>query len=259
MVLISWGYGLVNRILCRFSSAVIESSDDLSSTVSNILAQRMQEVRLRSQLGTSPTFMSVYDDDSLQSAGRHRLYSSRLPGRSPCTPNRPPPSPVRPHPGPQPGLLSSDASMTSDSDSHCSTSPCSQRHGWPEPSPNFSLLLSSPSHPRPRTLSLDAKLSNLRGRAYVGARAFQCHCQPPSSTLLGPLAISSRSPGSQRSTQTTLSCSSSTSSNSSSNSEGSHSPESCEGAPFSRPSPARLSLRNLRARLDPRNWLQSQV
>lgn len=204
--------------------------------------------------------MSVFDDDSnLKSAGRPRPHTSRLSGHSPCAPHRPPPSPGRPHPGPQPGLLSSDASVTSDSDSHCSTSPCSQRHGWPEPSPNFSLLLSSPSHPRPRTLSLDAKLSTLRGRGYAGTRAFQCHCQPPSSTLLAPLAISSRSPGSQRSTQTTLSCSSSTSSNSSSNSEGSHSPESTEGAPFSRPSPARLSLRNLRARLDPRNWLQSQV
>lgn len=248
-------YGIVIVTLCCISPAVIESSDDLSSTVSNILAQRMQELQLRSQLGTSPTFMSVFDDNNLKSAGRPRPYSSRLSGHSPCAPHRPPRSPVRP----QPNLLSSDASMTSDSDSHCSTSPCSQRHGWPESSPNFSLLLSSPCHPRPRTLSLDAKLSTLRGRGYVGARAFQCHCQPPSSALLTPLAISSRSPGSQRSTQTTLSCSSSTSSNSSSNSEGSHSPESSEGAPFSRPSPARLSLRNLRARLDPRNWLQSQV
>lgn len=252
-------YGFVIPTLCCICPAVIESSDDLSSTVSNILAQRMQELQLRSQLGTSPTFMSAFDDNNLKSAGRPRPCTSRFSGHSPCAPHRPPQSPVRPHPGPQPALLSSDASMTSDSDSHCSTSPCSQRHGWPEPSPNFSLLLSSPSHPRPRTLSLDAKLSTLRGRGYGGTRAFQCHCQAPSSTLLAPLAISSRSPGSQRSTQTTLSCSSSTSSNSSSNSEGSHSPESSEGAPFSRPSPARLSLRNLRARLDPRNWLQSQV
>lgn len=205
--------------------------------------------------------MSVFDDSNLRSAARPRPCPPRLSSRSPCGQHRPPRSPGRPPPGgPQPGPPSSDASMTSDSDSHCSTSPGSQRHGWPEPPPHFSLLLSSPSHPRPRTLSLDAKLSTLRGRGYVGARAFQCHCQPPSSALLAPLAMSSsRSPGSQRSTQTTLSCSSSTSSNSSSNSEGSHSPESSEGAPFSRPSPARLSLRNLRARLDPRNWLQSQV
>lgn len=227
--------------------------------MSNILAQRMQELQLRSQLGASPTFVSEFDDGNLKSTIRSRPYTTRPPGPGPCAPRRPPRSPVRSHPGPQPSLLSSDAGMTSDSDSHCSTSPCTQRHAWPEPPPNFSLLLSSPSHPRPRTLSLDAKLSTLRGRNCVGTRAFQCRCQPPSSTLLAPLAISSRSPGSQRRTQTTLSCSSSTSSNSSSNSEGSHSPESSERAPFSRPSPARLSLRNLRARLDPRNWLQSQV
>lgn len=242
------------------SPAVIESSDDLSSTVSDILARRMQELELRSQLGTSPTWMSVFDESNPNSAGRTRPYTSRLSGHSPCSPRRPPRSPLsqlNPHHCPPQGLLSSDASLTSDSDSHCSTSPCSQRHGWPEPSPNFSLLSSSPSQPRPRTLSLDAKLSTLRGRGYGGGGTFQC--QPPQSSLLNPLAISSRSPRSQRSTQTTLSCSSSTSSNSSSNSEGSHSPESSEGAPFSRPSPARRSLRNLRARLDPRNWLQSQV
>uniref|UniRef100_A0A087XPI9 Rhotekin a n=1 Tax=Poecilia formosa TaxID=48698 RepID=A0A087XPI9_POEFO len=88
---------------------------------------------------------------------------------------------------------------------------------------------------------------------------FNLRIQPPSSSLLAPHPASSHSPLSQRSTQTTLSCSSSTSSSSSSNSEGSHSPESSEGGPFSRPSPARRSLRNLRARLDPRNWLQSHV
>ncbi|XP_070819855.1 rhotekin isoform X3 [Chaetodon trifascialis] len=242
-----------------YHEMVIESSDDLSSTVSDILARRMQELELRSQLGTSPTWMSVFDESNPKGAGRPRPCTSRLSGHSPCTPHRLPRSPVSPHRCPQLGLLSSDASLTSDSDSHCSTSPCSQRHGWPEPSSNFSLLSSSPSRLRPRTLSLDAKLSTLRGRGYGGG-TFQCPCQPPpSSSLLAPLPISSRSPRSQRSTQTTLSCSSSTSSNSSSNSEGSHSPESSEGAPFSRPSPARRSLRNLRARLDPRNWLQSQV
>lgn len=242
-----------NCVLLLYPVAVIESPDDLSGAVSDILARRMRELQLRRQLGTSPTLMSVFDDNNLKSAGCPRPHTSRL--SSPCAPHRPPWSPVSPRPGP-PGLLCSDASVTSDSDSHCSTSPCSQRHGRPEPSPHFSLLSSSPPHPRPRTLSLDAKLSALGGRPYVGARTFQCHCQPP-STLLAPLAISSRSPGSQRSTQTTLSCSSSTSSNSSSNSEGS--PESSEGGLFSRPSPARRSLRNLRARLDPRNWLQSQV
>ncbi|KAA8592380.1 hypothetical protein FQN60_017835 [Etheostoma spectabile] len=249
-------------VLCSrpITTTVIESSDDLSSTVSDILARRMQELELRSQLGTSPTWMSVFEENNPISAGRPRPCTSRLSGHSPCTPHRLPRSPVSPHRCPQLSLLSSDASLTSDSDSHCSTSPCSHRHGWPDPSSIFPLLSSSPSRLRPRTLSLDAKLSTLRGRGYGGGGgAFQCHCQPPASSLLAPLPVSSRSPRSQRITQTTLSCSSSTSSNSSSTSEGSHSPESSEGAPFSRPSPARRSLRNLRARLDPRNWLQSQV
>ncbi|XP_063754365.1 rhotekin isoform X3 [Eleginops maclovinus] len=242
-----------------YHEMVIESSDDLSSTVSDILARRMRELELRSQLGTSPTWMSsLFEENNPKGAGRPRPCTSRFSGHSPCTPHRPPRSPASPHRCPQLSLLSSDASLTSDSDSHCSTSPCSHRHGWPDPSSNFSLLSSSsPSRMRPRTLSLDAKLSTLRGRGFRGGGTFQCSCQPPSSSPLTP--ISSRSPLSQRSTQTTLSCSSSTSSNSSSNSEGSHSPESSEGAPFSRPSPARRSLRNLRARLDPRNWLQSQV
>ncbi|MED6231970.1 hypothetical protein ATANTOWER_016227 [Ataeniobius toweri] len=221
----------------------------------------MQELELRSQLGTSPTWMSVFEENSPKCTGYPvRPCISRLSGHSPHFPHRlPSRSPVSPHRCPQLGLLSSDASLTSDSDSHCSTSPCCHRHGWPEPSSNFSLLSSSPSRLRPRTLSLDAKLSTLRGRGYGSGGTFQCSCQPPSSSLLTPLPVSSRSPLSQRSTQTTLSCSSSTSSNSSSNSEGSHSPESSEGGPFSRPSPVRRSLRNLRARLDPRNWLQSQV
>ncbi|KAG7489439.1 rhotekin isoform X2 [Solea senegalensis] len=242
-----------------YHEMVIESSDDLSSTVSDILARRLQELELRSQLGTSPTWMSLFEEDNPKSAGRPSPCTSRLSGRSPRTPHRFPRSPVSPHRCPQLGLLSSDVSLTSDSDSQCSTSPCSHHHNWPEPS-NFSLSSSSPSRLRPRTLSLDAKLSTLRGRGYGGGGGtFQCPCQPPPSSLLVPIPISSCSPRSQRSTQTTLSCSSSTSSNSSSNSEGSHSPESSEGLPFSRPSPARRSLRNLRARLDPRNWLQSQV
>ncbi|MEQ2168943.1 hypothetical protein GOODEAATRI_019835, partial [Goodea atripinnis] len=223
--------------------------------------QKATELELRNQLGTSPTWMSVFEENSPKCTGYPvRPCTSRLSGHSPHFPHRlPSRSPVSPHRCPQLGLLSSDASLTSDSDSHCSTSPCCHRHGWPEPSSNFSLLSSSPPRLRPRTLSLDAKLSTLRGRGYGGGGTFQCSCQPPSSSLLTPLPVSSRSPLSQRSTQTTLSCSSSTSSNSSSNSEGSHSPESSEGGPFSRPSPVRRSLRNLRARLDPRNWLQSQV
>jgi len=234
------------------SPAVIESSNDLGSTVSDILARRMQELELRSQLGTSPTWMSLFEENDPNCAGRPRPCASRLSGHSPRPPHRPPRSPASPRRCPQLSLLSSDASLTSDSDSHCSTSPCSRRHGWPEPSSNFPLSSSSPSRPRPRTQSLDAKLSTLRG-------TLQCPCQHPPSSLLAPFPVSSFSPRSQRSTQTTLSCSSSTSSNSSSNSEGGHSLESSEGAPFSRPSPARRSLRNLKARLDPRNWLQSQV
>ncbi|KAM3867971.1 rhotekin [Diretmus argenteus] len=238
-----------------YHEMVIETSDDLS-TVSDILARRMQELELRSQLGTSPTWTSLFEEDTPHGSGRPR--PSHLSGHSPRISHRLPRSPMSPHRCPRLGLLSSDASLTSDSDSHCSTSPCTHHHGWAEPSSNFSLLSSSsPSRLRPRTLSLDAKLSTLRGRGYGGG-TFQCSRQPPSS-LLAPLPTSSRSPRSQRSTQTTLSCSSSTSSNSSSNSEGGHSPESSEGIPFSRPSPARRSLRNLRARLDPRNWLQSQV
>uniref|UniRef100_A0A4W5PBV0 Rhotekin a n=1 Tax=Hucho hucho TaxID=62062 RepID=A0A4W5PBV0_9TELE len=205
-----------------YHEMVIDTSDDIS-TVTDILARRMQELELRSQLGTSPPWMSLFEES---------------PG-CPRTHNRLPHSPLR---CPRPGLLSSEASLTSDSYSPCSTSPCSRHSGWAEP-------LSSPSsHFRPRTLSLDAKLSTLRGRGYGGV--LQCSCQPPSSSSLAPIPA-------QRIPQATLSCSSSTSSNSSS--EGSHSPELSNGTSFSRPSSARRSLRNLRAKLDPRNWLQSQV
>ncbi|XP_029019278.1 rhotekin isoform X3 [Betta splendens] len=236
-----------------YHEMVIESSDVL--TVSDIMARRMQELELRSRLASSsPPWMSVFEENTPKGAGRPPPCASRL------SPHRPPQSPASPRGRPRPGLLSSDASLTSDSDSHCSTSPCSRRHGWPEPGPGPSPFPPSPSRPRPRTLSLDAKLSTLRGRGYGAGSAFQCSCRHPPPSLLGPPPVSSRSPRlPQRSKQATLSCSSSTSSNSSSNSEGSQSPESCEGAPFSRPSPARRSLRNLRARLDPRNWLQSQV
>ncbi|XP_057689056.1 rhotekin isoform X2 [Corythoichthys intestinalis] len=200
-----------------YHEMVIESSEEFGSSVSELLARRMRELELRSQLGASPTWMSLFEED----AGQRPCHDARR---------------LSPR-----GLPSSDASLTSDSDR--SVSPCS-RHG-------FSLSPPS-SRMRPRTLSLDAKLSTLRGRGYGGTAAFRCPCRPPSS-----------SPLSQRSTQTTLSSSSSTStsSSSSSNSEGGggHSPESSECTAFSRPSPARRSLRNLRARLDPRNWLQSQV
>ncbi|XP_041760458.1 rhotekin isoform X6 [Coregonus clupeaformis] len=220
-----------------YHEMVIDTSDDIS-TVTDILTRRMQELELRSQLGTSPPWMSLFED----SPGGTR--TPRLARHSPRSPHRLPHSPLSPLRCPWPGLLSSDASLTSDSDSPCSTSPCFRHHGWAEPLP-----LSSPSsHFRPRTLSLDAKLSTLRGRGYVGV--LQCSCQPPSSSSLAPIPD-------QCVPQATLSCSSSTSSNGSS--EGSHSPSSLDGTPFSRPSSARRSLRNLRAKLDPRNWLQSQV
>ncbi|CAB1319367.1 unnamed protein product [Coregonus sp. 'balchen'] len=207
-----------------YHEMVIDTSDDIN-TVTNILTQRMQELELRSQLGTSPHWMSLFEESPGRPHTRH------------CLPH----SPLR---CPWPGLLSSDASLTSDSDSPCSTSPCSRHSGWAKP-----LSLSSPSSRfRPRTLSLDAKLSTLRGRGYGGV--LQCSCQPPSSSSLAPIPA-------QGVPQATLSCSSSTSSNSSS--EGSHSPELSDGTSFSRPSSARRSLRNLRAKLDPRNWLQSQV
>ncbi|XP_061753569.1 rhotekin isoform X2 [Nerophis ophidion] len=236
-----------------YHEMVIESSDELGSSVSDMFARRMQELELRSQWGASPTWMSLFEENHGRSTAHPRPCTPRLAGHSPLDPRRLSRSPA----SPQRGLLSSDASLTSDSDSHCSTSPCSRHHGWSELAPSFSLLASSsPSRLRPRTLSLDAKLSTLRGRGYAGGGAFHCPCQPSAAATT---AASSRSPLSQRSTQTTLSCSSSTSSSSSSNSEGGHSPESSECAAFSRPSPARRSLRNLRARLDPRNWLQSQV
>ncbi|CAB1321526.1 unnamed protein product, partial [Coregonus sp. 'balchen'] len=219
-----------------YHEMVIDTSDDIS-TVTDILTRRMQELELRSQLGTCPPWMSLFED----SPGGTR--TPRLARHSPRSPHRLPHSPLSPLRCPWPGLLSSDASLTSDSDSPCSTSPCFRHHGWAEPLP-----LSSPSsHFRPRTLSLDAKLSTLRGRGYVGV--LQCSCQPPSSSSLAPIPD-------QCVPQATLSCSSSTSSNGSS--EGSHSPSSLDGTPFSRPSSARRSLRNLRAKLDPRNWLQSQ-
>ncbi|KAL4623247.1 rhotekin isoform X7, partial [Arapaima gigas] len=125
---------------------------------------------------------------------------------------------------PLPGLLFSDVSLTSSS-SPLSISPHSLYH-WAEP----------PSRFRPRTLSLDAKLGSLRGHAWGGGMWGVSRAASPSFITRSP--------------QMVLSSSSSTSSSSSS--EGS-------GSPFSRPAPDRRSLRNLRAKLDPRNWLQSHV
>ncbi|XP_036453788.1 rhotekin isoform X1 [Colossoma macropomum] len=211
-----------------YHEMVIDTSDDIG-TVTDILARRIEELELRAQLDAPPHWMSLFEEEPPGSPQNHRNHH-RTARHSPHTPSprlhsRQPRSPS--------GLLSSDASLTSDSDSPCSTSPRSH-HAWPRDLPSGRF--------RPRTLSLDAKLSTLKAQRGYGG--FQCSCQAPSAGSVAP-----------RPSQTALSCSSSTSSNSSS--EGSNSPES--DLAFSRPSGARRSLRNLRAKLDPRNWLQSQV
>ncbi|XP_053466846.1 rhotekin isoform X1 [Ictalurus furcatus] len=187
-----------------YHEMVIDTSDDISA-VTDILTRRIEEFEFQ----TPPHWMSLFKEEPPGSPQNLRHHS-------------PSPRCHRPH-----ALLSSEASLASDSSSPCSSSPCSPSH-----------YLAS-NRFRPRTLSLDAKLSTLRGRNYGG---LHCSCQPPSSSSLHQQAPP-------------LSCSSSTSSNSSS--EGSNSPES--DLAFSRPSGARRSLRNLRAKLDPRNWLQSHV
>ncbi|XP_016089922.1 rhotekin [Sinocyclocheilus grahami] len=221
---------LLRSELCSppITMTVIDTSDDIG-TVTDILAHRIEEFELRAQLGSPPHWMALFDEDPPRSPHTHQHLPPHSP--SPRLHSRQPRSP-RCHR--TPGLLSSKASLTSDSDSPASVSPCF-RQAW---SPDAT---SSSGRFRPRTLSLDAKLSTLRGRGYSG---FRCNCQPPTACSVSP-----------RPAQTALSCSSSTSSSSSS--EGSNSQESDLG--FSRPSGARRSLRNLRAKLDPRNWLQSQV
>ncbi|XP_076853757.1 rhotekin isoform X2 [Brachyhypopomus gauderio] len=213
-----------------YHEMVIDASDDISA-VTDILTRRLEEFDLRAQLEAPPHWMSMFED--------------QVPGSPSCSPRRPPrASPHSPGPrlhgrqtrSPRPrrsaGPLSSHASLTSDGDSPRSASPRSA-HAWPcdlSPIPSGRF--------RPRTLSLDAKLSTLRARGYA------CSCQGPAAGGATP-----------RPSQAPLSCSTSTSSNSSS--EGSNSPES--DLAFSRQTGARRSLRTLRAKLDPRNWLQSQV
>ncbi|XP_066568021.1 rhotekin isoform X3 [Amia ocellicauda] len=203
-----------------YHEMVIDTSDDIG-TVTDILTRRVQDFDLRGPLGELPPWMALFEASPTQQ------HCPRVAGHSPRSHSRPPHSP-------RAGPPSSDASLTSDSDSPCSASPCS-RHAWAEsPLPRT----------RPRTLSLDAKLSSLKGRGY-GGLACTCHSPPP---LCPSSAMQAPQPG--------LSCASSTSSNSSS--EGSTTPES-DGTPFPRPALARRSLRNLRIKLDPRNWLQTQV
>eukprot|EP00079_Xenopus_tropicalis_P026743 XP_012820674.1 PREDICTED: rhotekin isoform X3 [Xenopus tropicalis] len=89
---------------------------------------------------------------------------------------------------------------------------------------------SRPTRARPRTHSLDAKLTSLKSRALRS-----CEQSPPCRSSEAPRPASP-SPGPRGS-----------------NSSGSSTPESERGAQ------TRKSARNLKNRLDPRNWLQSQV
>ncbi|OCT96461.1 hypothetical protein XELAEV_18008666mg, partial [Xenopus laevis] len=90
---------------------------------------------------------------------------------------------------------------------------------------------SRPTRTRPRTHSLDAKLTSLKSRALRSCEGQKTPCR--SSQAPRPV---SPSPGPRGS-----------------NSSGSSTPESERGAQ------SRMSARNLKNRLDPRNWLQSQV
>ncbi|XP_062874069.1 rhotekin isoform X3 [Trichomycterus rosablanca] len=203
-----------------YHEMVIDTSDDISA-VTDILTRRIEEFELQSP----PHWMSLFKEEPPGSPQNLHHRPPRHSHHSPHFAHSPSPCSRRAH-----GLQSSEASLASDSSSPCSSRLCSPQYPA-SPSSRF----------RPRTLSLDAKLSTLRGRSYGG---LQCSCQPPSAGLL-------------RQQAPPLSCSSSTSTSSNSSSEGSNSQESDLG--FSRPSGARRSLRNLRAKLDPRNWLQSHV
>ncbi|XP_056603351.1 rhotekin isoform X2 [Triplophysa dalaica] len=216
-----------------YHEMVIDTSDDIG-TVTDILTRRIDDFKLRSQLGAPPHWVSLFEEETPRTPHNYQHRpTAHLPPHSP-SPRLHSRQPRSPRCHRSPGLLSSNASLTSDGDSSASVSPCF-RPAWSPVTPSTSGRF------RPRTLSLDAKLSTLHGRGYGG---FQCTCQSSAASVVSP-----------RPTQTALSCSSSTSSNSSS--EGSNSQESDMG--FSRQSGARRSLRNLRAKLDPRNWLQSQV
>ncbi|KAG9354276.1 hypothetical protein JZ751_012400 [Albula glossodonta] len=184
---------------------LIDTSDDLGA-VTDILKRHMQEFELRGQLSHPTHWTSVFDE-----APNHQAAE-----RSPRPECRAPRSPRCPRSAPR----------SSENDRPCS------RRGRPEAQPRC----------RPRTLSLDAKLSSLQGRGYGD---LQCQCQaPPSQASEAGLSRPS-------------SASASTYSNSSS--EGSTTPES-DSAPFPpRSAPGRRSIGNLRAKLDPRTWLQTQV
>ncbi|XP_041956748.1 rhotekin isoform X1 [Alosa sapidissima] len=273
-----------------YHEMVIDPSDDIG-TVTDILTRQIQEWELRTQLRrgatTPPAWMALFEEEGSppttpQPIPRHHHHQHHHQMRSPASPFL--------SPGRQPGrcgrLLSSQASLASDSDSPCSTSPCSRHYGWAADSPSFispsptpSSSSSSKTRFRPRTLSLDAKLSSLRGRGGMGGgmgggggggvggvgRVLQCSPQTLAMTSSSAATSSSSvAPHHRSPTLATLS-SSSSSSTSSSSSEGStgSSTGSAGGhegdMPFARPTGARRSLRNLRTKLDPRNWMQSQV
>ncbi|XP_069061692.1 rhotekin isoform X3 [Pleurodeles waltl] len=184
-----------------YHEMAIDVADDIG-TVTDILAKKMKEFELQRGL-EPPPWVSLYDCPVKPSA---------------CTAQ----------------LTSSSASIASDSDSAYSASPCMRRA-----SPSIAATANgtakdagSGRNPkeqpwsRPRTLSLDAKLTSLKNRA------MRAEASPLKRAVVIP-------------------CSSSSSS-------GSTTPDS-ESASFSRPAAARQSLRKIRAKLDPRNWLQSQV
>ncbi|XP_029451356.1 rhotekin isoform X2 [Rhinatrema bivittatum] len=185
-----------------YHEMAIDATDDIG-TVTDILAKRMKEFELQRGLDP-PAWVSFFESTSKSSACRNFLTSST-------------------------------ASITSDCDSAYSASPCMNRS---RPSkalaPNGTAKEgASAGHPkdhawsRPRTLSLDAKLTSLK------KRALKVEAAVPKRVAILP-------------------CSSSSSSS------GSSTPDS-ESTSLARPAAGRQSLRKIRAKLDPRNWLQSQV
>ncbi|XP_035248028.1 rhotekin-like isoform X2 [Anguilla anguilla] len=135
-----------------YHEMVIDTTDDLEA-VTDMWQRHMQEFELCSHLGTSPHWMSLFEE----------VPSCRAAGQSPQPRCRAPRSP-RPSP-------------RSDSDS---PEPCSCR-SWPEALPPW----------RPRTLSLDTKLGSPQGSGYGGLQC-RCQappsnsnpsCQPPQQGL----------------------------------------------------------------------------
>ncbi|XP_069488576.1 rhotekin isoform X2 [Ambystoma mexicanum] len=185
-----------------YHEMAIDGADDIGA-VTDILAKKMKEFELQRGL-ESPPWVSLYGSSAKPST---------------CTAH----------------LTSSTASIASDSDSAYSASPCMRRASpGMTAAPNGTAKEAASGRTpreqpwsRPRTLSLDAKLTSLK------QRALRAEGSPRKRAVVVP------------------------SSSSSSSSSGSTTPDS-EGA-FSRPAAARQSLRNIRAKLDPRNWIQSQV